>query len=165
MIQGSGLGGGLRYISERNGLGVKRMLEVGMFLENVLQHRVESVLGNQNLYQVVGGQHRIGPILNLATGNSLELVENGVGGGDFEGNKGRFEGNKYSDNSGGLGVKNMIQFNQVLLGKWLWQCAMEREALWRFLVDNKYDSLGGGWSSKEVVGHYGVGMWKCIMRG
>jgi hypothetical protein len=81
---------------------------------------------------LVGGQHRIAPILNLATGNSPELVENGVGGGDFEGHKGRFEGNKYSDTSGGLGVKNMIQFNQVLLGcgNMLWRGRLCGDLRW-----------------------------------
>ena len=31
---------------------------------------------------------------------------------------------------GGLGVRNLIQFNQVL-GKWLWRFANEGEAWWR----------------------------------
>lgn len=47
VIPGSSLGGSLRYITEMNGLRVNGLLEVGMFLE--------SVLGNLNLYQVVGG--------------------------------------------------------------------------------------------------------------
>jgi hypothetical protein len=47
----------------------------------------------------------------------------------------------------------------------LWQYAKEREALWRSTMDNKYDSLRGGWCSKEVVGPYGMGVWKCIRRG
>jgi len=63
---------------------------VGMFLESVLELRVQSVLGNQNLYQVVGEPQSIGPILNLGAGNSMELVENEEGEGGFEGNKGRF---------------------------------------------------------------------------
>jgi hypothetical protein len=31
-------------------------------------------------------------------------------------------------------------------------------------VDVKYESLSGGWCSKEVGGSYGVGVWKCIRR-
>lgn len=57
---------------------------------------------------------------------------------------------------GGLGVRNMIQFNRALLGKWLWRFAMERDALWRKVVDIKYGSTRGGWCSKEVGGSFGV---------
>jgi hypothetical protein len=46
--------------------------------------------------------------------------------------------------SGGLGLKNMIQFNRALLGQWLWRYVMKREALWRSVVDAKCESLGGG---------------------
>jgi hypothetical protein len=66
---------------------------------------------------------------------------------------------------GGLGVKNMIQFNRALLGKWLWRFAMERDALWRKVADIKYESMRGGWCSKEVGVSFGVGVWKCIRRG
>jgi hypothetical protein len=59
----------------------------------------------------------------------------------------------------------MVLFNRALLGKWLWRYATERGALWRKVVDVKYDSLSGGWCSKEVGGSYGVGVWKCIRRG
>jgi len=65
---------------------------------------------------------------------------------------------------GGLGVRNLIKFNQALLGKWLSCYATEREALWRFIVEAKYDSLSGGWCSKEVAGSFGVGVWKHIRK-
>jgi hypothetical protein len=58
--------------------------------------------------------------------------------------------------SGGLGVRNMLQLNRALLGKWLRRFAIERDALWRKVVDIKYGSMRGGWSSKEVGGPYGV---------
>jgi len=57
----------------------------------------------------------------------------------------------------GLGAKNMNRSNWALLDKWSLWYAMEREALWRLVVDNKYDNLRGGWCSKRVVGPYGVG--------
>jgi hypothetical protein len=42
--------------------------------------------------------------------------------------------------------------------------ATKREALWRFVVETKYDSLRGGWGSKKVVGPFGIGVWT-NMRG
>jgi hypothetical protein len=37
--------------------------------------------------------------------------------------------------------------------------------LWRLVIETKYDSIGGGWCSKEVMGTFGVGVWKHIRRG
>ena len=61
-----------------------------------------------------------------------------------------------------LGVRNLIQFNRALVSKWLWRFANEGDAWWRKLVEIEYDTMRGGWSSKEVRGPYGVGVWKCI---
>jgi len=72
---------------------------------------------------------------------------------------------KVSGGGGCLGVRNIIQFNKALLGKWLWRFAMESDAIWRKVVDIKYGSIRGGWYSKEVGGPFGVGVWKCIRRG
>jgi hypothetical protein len=33
--------------------------------------------------------------------------------------------------AGGLGVRNVINFNQALLGKWILRFSRERDALWR----------------------------------
>uniref|UniRef100_A0A2N9GKV3 Reverse transcriptase zinc-binding domain-containing protein n=1 Tax=Fagus sylvatica TaxID=28930 RepID=A0A2N9GKV3_FAGSY len=46
-------------------------------------------------------------------------------------------------------------FIEALLGKWLWQYGVDREAFWRRLILGKYESLGGGWSTKVVNGPYG----------
>lgn len=67
-----------------------------------------------------------------------------------------------SYHQGGLAVKNLRLFDTTLLGKWLWWYAMEKEALWRQVIEGKYGSLGGGLSSKPVQGPYGVGLWKHI---
>jgi hypothetical protein len=68
-------------------------------------------------------------------------------------------------NQGGLAVKNLRLFNEAFLGKWLWRFGVEREALWRQVIEGKYGSLGGGWSSNIVQGLHGVGLWKHIRKG
>uniref|UniRef100_A0A2N9II99 Uncharacterized protein n=1 Tax=Fagus sylvatica TaxID=28930 RepID=A0A2N9II99_FAGSY len=57
--------------------------------------------------------------------------------------------------AGGLAIRNLRSFNKALLGKWLWRYGLEREALWRLVVDAKYGSLWGGWCSKSGTGSYG----------
>jgi hypothetical protein len=47
----------------------------------------------------------------------------------------------------------------------LWRYGREREAFWRLVVDTKFESIKGGWCSKEVSGSFGVGVWKHIRRG
>jgi hypothetical protein len=67
--------------------------------------------------------------------------------------------------SGGLGAKNLIQFNRSLLEEWLWRNALEREALWRLIIETKYDSLRAGCCSKKVTMPFGVRVHKYIGRG
>lgn len=62
-------------------------------------------------------------------------------------------------------MRNKIQLNRALMGKWLWRFAMEMDALWRKVVAIKYGSMSGGWCSEEARGSFGVGVWKCIRRG
>jgi hypothetical protein len=66
---------------------------------------------------------------------------------------------------GGLGIRNLLLFNQALLGKWLWHYEIERDAWWRVVVDSKFGSLWGGWCSLEPGGAFGVGLWKNIRKG
>uniref|UniRef100_A0A2N9IEM8 Reverse transcriptase zinc-binding domain-containing protein n=1 Tax=Fagus sylvatica TaxID=28930 RepID=A0A2N9IEM8_FAGSY len=63
---------------------------------------------------------------------------------------------------GGLAIKNIRRFNEALLGKWLWQFGVEREAFWRKVIMVKYGSLEGGWISKAPNEPHGVGLWKFI---
>ena len=59
---------------------------------------------------------------------------------------------------GGLGIRNLAIFNKALLGKWLWRFANENESLWKQIISSKYDLQDGGWCSKGVRDHYGVGV-------
>jgi hypothetical protein len=67
--------------------------------------------------------------------------------------------------NGGLAIKNVRLFNEALLGKWLWRYGLEREALWRKVIREKYGSMEGGWMSKIPRGSHGVGLWKFIRAG
>jgi hypothetical protein len=67
--------------------------------------------------------------------------------------------------AGGLGIRNVLKFNEALLGKWLWRYATESEALWCKIIKEKYEEQDGGWCSKEVSRPFGVGLWKHIRRG
>jgi hypothetical protein len=42
---------------------------------------------------------------------------------------------------------------------------MDREAMWRLVVEAKYGSLWGGWCSKSSKGSHGVSVWKFIRQG
>jgi hypothetical protein len=42
---------------------------------------------------------------------------------------------------------------------------MDRDALWRSVVDAKYNSSQGGWCSEEVVGSFGVSVGNILGGG
>jgi hypothetical protein len=66
---------------------------------------------------------------------------------------------------GGLGLRQLIPFNQALLGKWLWRFANERNAYWRQVIACKYGCDRDGWHLKEGRGGHGVCLWKHIQSG
>ncbi|CAJ2662251.1 unnamed protein product [Trifolium pratense] len=45
---------------------------------------------------------------------------------------------------GGLGVKQLREFNLALLGKWCWRMLMDREGLWFRVLAARYGVEGGG---------------------
>ena len=55
--------------------------------------------------------------------------------------------------SSGLGVRNLIQLNQALLEKWLWQYATNREAPWKLVIEAKYDTKGEDSALRRQQGH------------
>ena len=42
---------------------------------------------------------------------------------------------------------------------------MDRDTLWRKVIEAKYGNEGGGWFTKPVLGTYGVSVWKSIRSG
>ena len=62
-------------------------------------------------------------------------------------------------------IRKIRLFNEALLGKWLWRFGIEEDALWRQVIEMKYDCVWGGWYTRAVIGPYGVGLWKNISQG
>ena len=59
---------------------------------------------------------------------------------------------------GGLGIRKVSIFNEVLLGKWLWRFEIEKDALWRQVIGLKCGCVRGGWCIRPVYGQYGAGL-------
>ena len=67
-----------------------------------------------------------------------------------------------SKEKGGLGIRSLATMNKALLGKWVWRFAVEDNPMWKKVITLKYHIEEGGWSTKESMGNFGVGLWKDI---
>ena len=65
---------------------------------------------------------------------------------------------------GGLGLRRFSILNKALMCKWCWRFANERDSLWRKVIRSKFGEVYGGWSSGEIKGGFGVGLWKEIRK-
>ncbi|RVW52126.1 Nuclear pore complex protein NUP107 [Vitis vinifera] len=68
------------------------------------------------------------------------------------------------DEKGGLGIRRIALLNKVLLGKWLWRFAFEKDKLWKKVIMEKFGQEGLGWRTNEACGTFGVGVWKEILK-
>ena len=59
-------------------------------------------------------------------------------------------------------IRKVRLFNETFLGKWLCRVGIEKAALWRQVIEEKYGSIWGGWCTRSVNGPCGVGLWKNI---
>ena len=66
---------------------------------------------------------------------------------------------------GGLSVRKLVVFNKALLGKWLWRFGVEESLLWRRVIATKYGIQLGGFSTKNIRGTHGCGLWRSIHSG
>ena len=64
-----------------------------------------------------------------------------------------------------LDIRNLRHFNKALQGKLLWQFSIEREVLWRQVIEANYGCECGGWCTNSVPSAYGVSLWKTIRQG
>ena len=55
--------------------------------------------------------------------------------------------------SGGLGIRKVRLFNEALLEKWLWRFGMDKDALWRQVIEVKYGCGWGGWCTSLLMVH------------
>ena len=62
---------------------------------------------------------------------------------------------------GGLGIGN---FNQTLLGKWLWHFGHEVNHLWHRVIASKYGEDSEGWCTRVGRGTCGCELWRSIRR-
>ena len=64
---------------------------------------------------------------------------------------------------GGLGIRNVVSFNQDLLRKWLWRYGHEVTHLWRRVISTKYGEGKG--VTKVCRRAHRCGLWRSISEG
>ncbi|XP_026437186.1 uncharacterized protein LOC113335301 [Papaver somniferum] len=61
---------------------------------------------------------------------------------------------------GGLGIKQLHFMNIALLMKWVWKFSDGDAALWKQLIEQKYDLALLGWNTKYPKQAYGCSIWR-----
>ena len=64
----------------------------------------------------------------------------------------------------GLGIRNVVPFNQALLGKWLWRYGHEVTHLWQHVISSKYGEGQGGGVLMFAGGLMGVAYGETLMK-
>ena len=66
-----------------------------------------------------------------------------------------------SKQKGGMGVRNLKTQNQCLMMKWLWIIASRESALWKEVIQLKYE-MADHWTTRMVTDTYGINLWRSI---
>ena len=66
-----------------------------------------------------------------------------------------------SEQKGGMGVRNLKTQNQCLMMKWLWIFASRESALWKEVIQLKYE-MADHWTTRMVTDTYGINLWRSI---
>lgn len=69
-----------------------------------------------------------------------------------------------SKESGGLGLKNLGDFNLALLSKWLWKLRVTDSAMWRDILCYKYYRIGRAWDFYPDSAFSVSPIWKGILQ-
>ena len=65
---------------------------------------------------------------------------------------------------GGFGIRKLTLLNKTLLGKWIWRFTCDKETLWKQVLMAKYGQEDCDWRTKKVVGAFGMGVSKEILK-
>lgn len=52
---------------------------------------------------------------------------------------------------GGLGVRQLKEFNEALLGKWCWRMLVDRDGLWYRVLAARYGEEDGRFGAEVVL--------------
>ncbi|KAG9440626.1 hypothetical protein H6P81_020791 [Aristolochia fimbriata] len=63
---------------------------------------------------------------------------------------------------GGMGLKRIKHMNEVMLSKWCWRFATEKEALWRHVIEKKYGKNSPDWLPRDRVVTSPI--WKVVLK-
>lgn len=65
---------------------------------------------------------------------------------------------------GGLGIRQLKERNQALMGKWLWCFCVERHSLWQSIIASRYGVAANGWDCRLTFTRSPSMMWKNILQ-
>ena len=65
---------------------------------------------------------------------------------------------------GGMGIKSFSKMNKVLLNKWNWRFANDRNSLWRMVIGSKFGESPDGWHTSDLREGFGTSLWKEIRK-